>query len=1135
MIAPPIGYGASGEHEGFPGTVSIGTAALRAPAGGVRPVGLRLGVAAGLRQRARRKRRGRWLLLRHLLRYEGRDVAWCSCSVPSADAHAGHTETSVLLHISPEVVRTRGDGCRATARRWPSCCLRCATAGSRRSVRWAFSGTPPPRPRPTVSACLPRWSTGARGGSRRWTPDRDGMLHVTGPRLPDGFAVQVDRRVKVLGEGSALLGGSPTRLLRLAPAAQTMLNGGRLEVHDALSAQLARTLLDATVAHPRPASGPSHRDVTVVIPVRDNDVWCCTGWFRRCAACGSWWSTTARRRRSSTRTSTGLHCDVQVLRHPRSKGPAAARNTGLAVCNTDFVAFLDSDVVPRRGWLEALLGHFCDPAVALVAPRIVEPGASRDSLVARYEAVRSSLDLGQREAPVVPYGTVSYVPSAAIICRRSALTKVGGFDETLKSGEDVDLCWRFVEAGARLRYEPIALVAHDHRTQLREWFARKAFYGSVGGAAVGPTSRQDRTAGDLRVDAGGVDAARDGVGDRLPRVDGGRHDHRPQDRQLARHGRHRTQGGRGRSPRTACGRRRCSSPSAICRHYWPIALIAGAAVPALQTRGAGRRRHRRRRRLGEAARQRRRRHEAASACSATCCSSVSTTSPTGPACGRAWFANGTSARSSRRSGPEAALHSDVLIVGAGSAGSVASGTPFEGSDRVASRLSRPVPAPSDPKVSDQITDAVRMPIGAASSVVRHYATTLTDEPRPDRPHHARRGGRRVRGRQRRLLLPRAALRTSTGGRLPGWSWADVLPHFLALENDLDFVGPLHGDDGPILVRRVAEFDGCTASFVDAATEMGYPWIADLNGASTDKPLPAGVGAVPLNIDRGIRIGPGGAFLQPALGRPNLTLMADTRVLRITFDRLRAVGVECVDTGRLEGADRRSNRAVRRGNRIGAALDAVRRRTGSRARGCGNSCRAEVSRSESARVIIRNGCCRSTGRRHTTCLRWRRFSPRPTASRSGPTPRGFGAMVEGAGDDPADRPHIGVALMHPGSRGRMRVVSDDPAVAPLIEHRYDSDPHDVTDVECGRRTGARVGRPRQHKSATRSGRRRNTSAGPRRWVPTVMPRRSSTSGAGCAASIGYGSSTGRSCPSVTGRGPHATIVMLGHRAAEFVVA
>jgi mycofactocin system glycosyltransferase len=141
-----------------------------------------------------------------------------------------------------------------------------------------------------------------------------------------------------------------------------------------------------------------------------------------------------------------------------------------------LVAFLDSDVVPRRGWLEALLGHFSDPAVALVAPRIV--GLSRgDNVIARYEAVRSSLDLGRREAPVVPYGTVSYVPSAAIICRRTALVDVGGFDETLEAGEDVDLCWRFVEAGARLRYEPVALVAHDHRTGVRDWLVRRAFYG----------------------------------------------------------------------------------------------------------------------------------------------------------------------------------------------------------------------------------------------------------------------------------------------------------------------------------------------------------------------------------------------------------------------------------------------------------------------------------------------------------------------------------------------------------------------------------------------------------------------------------------------------------------------------------
>ncbi len=240
-----------------------------------------------------------------------------------------------------------------------------------------------------------------------------------------------------------------------------------------------------------------------------------------------------------------MHCDVQVLRHPRSKGPAAARNTGLGVCTTDFVAFLDSDVVPRRGWLEALLGHFCDPAVALVAPRIVNL-AQPDSLVARYEAVRSSLDLGQREAPVVPYGTVSYVPSAAIICRRSVLNEVGGFDETLKSGEDVDLCWRFVEAGARLRYEPIAMVAHEHRTQLREWFARRAFYGE---SAAPLSIRHPGKTAPLVISGWTLVVwilltMGSAIGYLASMVVAD--DDRPPDRQLARRGRDRTEGSRGR-------------------------------------------------------------------------------------------------------------------------------------------------------------------------------------------------------------------------------------------------------------------------------------------------------------------------------------------------------------------------------------------------------------------------------------------------------------------------------------------------------------------------------------------------------------------------------------------------------------
>ena len=132
-----------------------------------------------------------------------------------------------------------------------------------------------------------------------------------------------------------------------------------------------------------------------------------------------------------------------------------------------------------------------------------------------------------------------------------------------------------------------------------------------------------------------------------------------------------------------------------------------------------------------------------------------------------------------------------------------------------------------------------------------------------------------------------------GWDVPGWSWADVLPHFRAIETDLDFDGPLHGADGPIMVRRVAEFDGCTASFVESAARSRVRMDRRSQRFDTGSTLAAGVGAVPLNINGGTRVGPGGAYLQPAMDRSNLTLLTNTRVGRIRIVNGRAVGVDCV--------------------------------------------------------------------------------------------------------------------------------------------------------------------------------------------------------------------------------------------------
>jgi mycofactocin system glycosyltransferase len=132
--------------------------------------------------------------------------------------------------------------------------------------------------------------------------------------------------------------------------------------------------------------------------------------------------------------------------------------------------------LPQEGWVNRLAGHFIDPLVAAVAPRIIGHEGNSGTAIARFSAAYSPLDLAQHPARAMPGGRVSFVPTAVLLVRRAAID--AGFDPTLRYGEDVDFVWRLHDAGWRVRYDPSVLVKHPEPRALPALLARRFRYGT---------------------------------------------------------------------------------------------------------------------------------------------------------------------------------------------------------------------------------------------------------------------------------------------------------------------------------------------------------------------------------------------------------------------------------------------------------------------------------------------------------------------------------------------------------------------------------------------------------------------------------------------------------------------------------
>ncbi|MEV6819679.1 glycosyltransferase [Nocardiopsis dassonvillei] len=317
--------------------------------------------------------------------------------------------------------------------------------------------------------------------------------------LPPGLGIEIDRAARLADEGHVLVGGSPPRAVRLTPERVSALIRwlSRAVPRDAEEGLFARDLIGAGLAHPRPLPLAPGDTVEVAVVGR--------------AGSAALHATLDHldEHRHGTRTvvvgATGPEARAARGRGARVvPGPAGGAGAGAAAlraCSAEFVALVEAGTRPGPGWLETALGHFADPDVAAVVPRVLTDrsaclGHTRMT-VASVAARGTGADRGADPAPVLPWGhalpwqerpgpanghTDPLRPVPVLVLRRRA----ADLDPGLGAAAGLDLLWRLAEQGWSVRYEPRSRVWTPPTTDLGAYL-RACF---TSGAVAGPLARR---------------------------------------------------------------------------------------------------------------------------------------------------------------------------------------------------------------------------------------------------------------------------------------------------------------------------------------------------------------------------------------------------------------------------------------------------------------------------------------------------------------------------------------------------------------------------------------------------------------------------------------------------------------------